>query len=267
MGIVEETEEALIAQWSLVGSPPTGRLCERDGVRWYETDIRHLPYNGVVRTRLPDDQRADAAIASVLGGFRARGVDCLWFACPSDTPADLGRRLEAHGVHRAERMTYMSRELADCHAPPSPPGISFAEVTDHDLLDAYTRLTLDYWEITPDEQPLVEAVQRTLGPGRVPGVRHLAYVDGTPLAKAFLSFAGPPGVAAIYGMSVRPEARGRGLAAALTARLLERARAEGCHRVVLHSSDMAVGLYRRAGFVEHLSTYVYASAPIWTGEH
>jgi ribosomal protein S18 acetylase RimI-like enzyme len=54
---------------------------------------------------------------------------------------------------------------------------------------------------------------------------------------------------------------------ALSVALLERARTEGCHRVVLHSSAMAVGLYRRFGFVELCVRPVYASAEIWTGGH
>ena len=67
-------------------------------------------------------------------------------------------------------------------------------------------------------------------------------------------------------MSVIPEARGRGIAGGLTTTLLERARALGCRRVVLHSSEIAVAVYRRAGFVENCSLTVYATEPIWSGE-
>jgi hypothetical protein len=38
----------------------------------------------------------------------------------------------------------------------------------------------------------------------------------------------------------------------------------GCQRVVLHSTDMAVGVYRRARFVEHCMLAFYATAPIWS---
>jgi ribosomal protein S18 acetylase RimI-like enzyme len=68
-------------------------------------------------------------------------------------------------------------------------------------------------------------------------------------------------------MSVLPDARGRGVASGLTTVLLERARDAGCTRVVLHSTDMAVGVYRRASFAERCSMDVFATAPIWTEAH
>jgi ribosomal protein S18 acetylase RimI-like enzyme len=57
-------------------------------------------------------------------------------------------------------------------------------------------------------------------------------------------------------MSVTPEARGRGIASDLTTTLLERAKELGCRRVVLHSSEMAVDVYRRAGVVDCCSMTV-----------
>jgi predicted GNAT family acetyltransferase len=65
-------------------------------------------------------------------------------------------------------------------------------------------------------------------------------------------------------MSVRPEARRRGVAAGMTATLLRRAIAEGCTRAVLHSTAMAAGVYRRAGFVEQCPLTIYATTPLWS---
>jgi ribosomal protein S18 acetylase RimI-like enzyme len=70
-------------------------------------------------------------------------------------------------------------------------------------------------------------------------------------------------VAAIYGMSVTPEARGKGVASTLTEVLLDRAESLGCRRVVLHSSEMAVGMYERAGFTRQCEMPVYANAALW----
>jgi ribosomal protein S18 acetylase RimI-like enzyme len=92
-------------------------------------------------------------------------------------------------------------------------------------------------------------------------------LDGEPIGTAYLSLAGAPGVASFYGMSVRPAARDRGIARDLTLMLLARAQQEGCHRLVIHSSDAGRGLYRRLGFAEHCVFPVYASGRIWSGEH
>ncbi len=265
--MIVDTEEALEAQWSLLGRWPRGELHDEDGLLWFETPIRHLPYNGVIRTRLADDATADAAISRVLDQYRARGVQCVWFVRPSSTPADLGGRLEAQGLQAVEQMTYMSLELGAWEAPTLPPDVAFEEVRDDALMETYSRLTADYWEIPDEDRALVAELHQALGPGRVPAHRFLALIDGAALGKAYLSLVGPPGVASIYGMSVLPEARGRGLARGLTTTLLRRARDEGCHRVVLHSSNMAVDLYERAGFIQHRVLPVYATARIWSGAH
>ena len=134
-------------------------------------------------------------------------------------------------------------------------------------MSAYEDLIVSYWELPAESQAMVADLNRFWGPGRLPAHRWLANADGEPVGKALLSLAGQPGVAAVYGMSVKPEARGRGIAGELTTTLLQRAQELGCHRVVLHSSQMAVDVYRRAGFLEQCSLTVYANAPLWSSRH
>ena len=261
MDAVEDIEDALFAHWSLFGRPPNGELHEQDGLLWFETPITRLPYNGVIRTRLADGPAADAAIAAVVERFRGRGVEFLWFDHPSATPPDLGARLAAHGLRPAERIACMALDLRGLEPPPPAPGVTFREVRDDADVQAYSALTIRYWEIPEDERHLVAALHRAWG---TPGLRYLALLDGTPVGKGYLSLAGPPGVAAIFGMSVRPEARRRGVAAGMTATLLRRAVEEGCTRAVLHSTAMAAGVYRRAGFVECCPLTIFATTPLWS---
>jgi GNAT superfamily N-acetyltransferase len=262
---IADIEEALFAQWAQFGRWSGGTLHDHDGLLWYETPITHLPYNGVVRTWLRP-AAADAAIAAVTERLRAREAHSLWFAHPTATPDDLGDRLAAHGLAPVEEITCMSLDLSGWEPEPPPAGVAFEEVVDERALDEYTDLTVGYWEIPAHERELVAELQRALGPGRVPGHRYLARLDGQAVGKGYLSLAGPAGVAAIYGMSVRPEARGRGIAAGMTAQILRHAKDLGCARAVLHSTPMAVGLYRRIGFVERCPLTVYATAPLWSGD-
>ncbi len=263
MDVVTEIEEAFVAHWSVFGHWAQGELHEEDGILRFETPIRHLPYNGVIRTRIEGD--ADAAVARVVELFRARGVQFFWLVHPSAHPADLSDRLAAQGLHAVDNATGMSLELADWKGSGPPTGVLYREVLDAADLRAYQELTVDYWEVSDEEDAaLVGEMQREWGPGRAPGHRYLALVDGVPAGKGYVSFAGPPGVAAIYGMSVRPEARGRGIAGGLTTMLLNRAKEAGSRRVVLHSTEMAVGVYRRSGFVERCRFTVFATAPLWS---
>lgn len=162
----------------------------------------------------------------------------------------------------------MSLDLDGRTPAATPEGISYAEVLDQRGLEEYTALTLGYWEIErAADAELVAEIQRYWGPGRVGGHRYLARLDGVAVGKAFLSLDGPDGVASIFGMNVTPRARGRGVARGLTAALLERAVAHGCRRVVLHSTEMALGLYGAAGFVERCRIDVFATASIWSSGH
>jgi len=265
LGVVTEIEEAFAAHWSVFGRWTHGRLHDENGVLWFETPIKHLPYNGVIRTRI--DGNAEEVIATVLDRFRARDVHFFWLVHPSAKPDNLGERLGAHALAPVENATGMSLELEDWEGADPPPGASYREVLDDADLQAFHELTTAYWEIPEDEAPLVEQFQREWGPGRAPGHRYLAYVDGLPVGKGYLSVAGPPGVAAIYAMMTLPEARGRGVASGLTTVLVGRAKELGCQRVVLHSSDMAAGVYRRAGFVERCRFTVFATAPLWSHTH
>jgi ribosomal protein S18 acetylase RimI-like enzyme len=201
----------------------------------------------------------------VVERFRARGVQFFWLVHPSVHPADLSDRLAAQGLHAVDNATGMSLELAHWEGTEPAAGVVYREVLDAADLQAYQELTVGYWEVTDQRDVvLVGEFQRELGPDRAPGHRYLALVDGVPVGKGYLSLAGPPGVAAIYGMSVRPEARGRGIAGGLTTMLLTRAKEVGSRRVVLHSTEMAVGVYRRSGFVERCRFTVFATAPLWS---
>jgi hypothetical protein len=99
--IVREVEEAFVAHWSLLGQWPGARLIQQDGVLRFETPIRKLPYNAVLRTAIED--RADDVVARVVDAYAVREADFMWLVHPSATPDDLAARLEAAGLTRAER--------------------------------------------------------------------------------------------------------------------------------------------------------------------
>ncbi len=58
-------------------------------------------------------------------------------------------------------------------------------------------------------------------------------------------------VAGIYCVTTLPEARRRGIGRHITAAALETARAQGCTRAIVQSTEMGRGLYRRLGFGEY----------------
>ena len=261
--VVRDIEDAFVEHWSHMGRWSKGRLLDDGGALRFETPIARLPYNAVIRSHLGDD--ADDTIARVIASARSRGVDCMWIVHPSAQPEDLGRRLLAGGLSPVEEAAGMSLDLAEWQPEPKSPGVRFERVVDDAGLATYVDLNLRYWELDAEAGVMVDDLIR-YWLGKAPVERWLAFLDDRPVGKGVLSRAAPPGVAAIYGMSVLPEARRRGIAGGLTSTPLACAREQGCERVVLHASGAGAGVYRRAGFVERCRFVVYATAPLWTAK-
>src|SRR5687768_17968643 len=97
---------------------------------WFETPIKALPYNMVMRTWIDERADADAVIGSVAGGFRARGVPFIWVLRPSDMPADLDSRLARQGLDLVESVTGMDLDLATW-APDVAPDDDSIRAADH----------------------------------------------------------------------------------------------------------------------------------------
>jgi GNAT superfamily N-acetyltransferase len=76
----------------------------------------------------------------------------------------------------------------------------------------------------------------------------VGYWRGQPVTTSIL-FRGA-GVAGIYGVSTRPEARGRGFGGAITLRALLSAREGGERYAALFASALGAPVYRRLGLRE-----------------
>jgi GNAT superfamily N-acetyltransferase len=150
-------------------------------------------------------------------------------------------------------------ELHHVDAPDADP--------DPDGLQHYEELIRTYWSVPEDARHLIEGLNRHWTGERDPGARLVAYVDGVPVGKCFINLEDVPAWVAIYGVAVRPEARGQGIATALMHRAIGIGREAGASRAILHSSTMAASMYRRMGFVERCLLPVYASAALFGTHH
>jgi ribosomal protein S18 acetylase RimI-like enzyme len=261
-------EQAFETHWRHFGLYPGAGLCDEDGVLWFESPIRHLPYNWVIRTRIPADRDADAVLERVAATFRVRDVPFMWIHRPSDEPPDLGERLLALGLSLGETATGMDLELADYEPRPNRTGAQVVETGDDEArLQDYEELIRTYWSVPDSDRHHIQTLNRYWTGERSPGVRLVAYLDGVPVGKLFMNTEEAPSHVAIYGVAVKPEARGRGIAGALMDDALARAIAAGARRCVLHSSEMALPMYTRMGFVARCLLHVYATRAIFETHH
>lgn len=259
---VEALEAALVSQWALFGRGPEGVLHDEHDLLWVEAPVPQLPYNAVLRTRLGQD--ANERIEQVAAHFRQRGAQFMWMVHPTAKPDDLAARLAACGLSLVEHAAGMSLDLTSWQpSTRSAKGlVSYQEVHDEQSLRAFEELIVRYWELPEESRPYVFGINRwTYRLGDL-GVRLVAYKDGQPIGKAYLSYLGFDDTAAIFGVYVSPMARGNGVASMLTELLINRAVERGRKRVVLHSSEMAVSMYRRMGFSNRCVLLVYATTTL-----
>jgi hypothetical protein len=84
----------------VVALRPVARRGPHDehGLFWFETPIAHLPYNGVIRTRIEGGVDVARLVAAVADGFRSRRVQSFWVIHPTTAPAELVDLLAEHGA-------------------------------------------------------------------------------------------------------------------------------------------------------------------------
>jgi GNAT superfamily N-acetyltransferase len=253
--LVKAIEDNFIASWANLGRLG-GELHQADGIVRIANAIPRIPYNGVLHTDW-QDTNVMAGIAANIAYFRARKAQMMWAILPSTQPPDLARYLEAQGFTRWCELIGMAAELSRLPEPQSlPPSTEIHEVDDLQRLRQYAELVVEKWQLAPDDTELIFALHRQwgLGPDKS-GRRWLAWQNGLPVAKAFLSLAA--GVAGIYGVSTVPEARRQGLGRAVTIAALAAAQKLGFHISVLHSTAMGLGVYQSLGFEEYCTISIY----------
>jgi ribosomal protein S18 acetylase RimI-like enzyme len=261
--LIQAIEANIAAQ-----TPVTARL-ELEGVEIYEgldvtwslTGLAHPLLNGVMAARFaPED--ANERIKATLDVFRARDLPLSWWVGPSSRPADLGARLQAHGLVHASDATGMAVDLLTLsEAVRAPPDLVIERVADPQALEMWLRPAPVCFEF-PDLcvrffYRLFSAVG--FGPDS-PWLHYVGTLKGEPVACSSL-FMGA-GVAGVYNVGTVPEARRQGIGTAITLAPLREARERGYRVGTLHATEAGIGVYRRLGFEEYCTLSMY----LWTGE-
>lgn len=254
--VIRAVEENPAEYLMLLGN--AGRGLERNdaGIRWTIGGSPIDYHNCVVHTDLPADE-ADAAIADVIEHLRAARVPGSWHVGPSMRPADLGERLLRHGFTFAGDEPGMAVDLHVLREDvPAAPGLRIERVRDNAQLDTWAQtLAVDFGEGAP-EANWVRDMYRVIGLGDDVPLRHyLGWLDDEPVATATL-FLGA-GVAGIFFVMTVPQARRRGIGAAITLAALREGRELGYHVGVLGASEAGTKLYERLGFETYCNIGIY----------
>jgi GNAT superfamily N-acetyltransferase len=219
---------------------------------------RHLsfPFNpmfkGVWKTRLQESD-ADVAIDDVMAWFKSHDAPfSFWWVDPLATPSNLGERLQAKGwVAWEQNAPGMAADLNDLRydlMSLTPDGYTQTRVSNEkDLLDFKQAFVSGFDVPEWAGQAWVDAT-RAFGIERAPWRMYVGRLNGTPVASNML-FNGA-GVASVFGVATLPEARGKGIGAAITLIAYEEAKRMGYRHGVLFGTALGVPVYKRIGFRE-----------------
>lgn len=258
--LVDPTEQELTMAFAMnlfdlfraMSQLPGSEIHEQAGLSRHIAPPFNPMFKGVWQCRL-NEQEADEAIGKCVAWFRQRGAPfAFWWVDPQATPADLGARLQAHGFAPwEEHAPGMAADLETLNydlMTRVPEGYTQERVTDERGLRAFKEAFVTGFGV-PEwaGQAWVDATL-AFGIERAPWRCYVGRLNDTPVASNML-FNGA-GVASVFGVATAPEARGRGIGAAITSLAYAEARRLGYRYGVLFGTELGVSVYRRIGFWE-----------------
>ena len=213
--------------------------------RWY-TKIPHPWFNGVLSAALPEETD-HGFIEETIEYFQAKGTKfCTWWMEPHLKPLGWEPLLSKHGFGYSNDTPGMAMELRELDdTGQTIHGLEIRRVNDPESLREWVETFINGYGLPSTWKPETFELWMQMGLG-LPMGNYLGYLSGRPVSTSTIFYGG--GVAGVYCVSTVPEARGRGIGAALTLQPLLDARDRGYNIGILQSSEMGFNVYKRLGF-------------------
>jgi GNAT superfamily N-acetyltransferase len=255
---IDVIERALFSWESLFVAAGIETHREAD-VTWWRSDVDFALFSGAMNVRFAagDEARRTGDVLEYLIG---NGRPFLWWLTPSTRSGGLQSLLESRGLFRdpatATGMYVDLAGVATLDEPPAP-GTTVELTTAGTLTETAETMIGSFDFPARTLAPLCRLLAAR--PEQMPVMHVLARVDGEPVGTGTLGVA--DGVAGLFNIGVREQARGRGVGRAITIALLRLAREHGCHCSVLHATPPGLPVYARLGYQAVCDIDLYVWAP------
>ena len=229
-------------------------------LRWYITPkVPHPLFNHVYFTKLPQEEDVDARIEELRKHFASHQLPLMWSVGPFSRPSKLGSHLESHGLRCVEESPGMALHLIAINEDISfPSELTIERVRNAEVLSEFVEVLRVGFEMPHFTGPALFEEFNAVGlTDESPWRNYVGRLDGEVVTTASLAIV--VGIAGIYNVVTLPKARRRGFGSAMTLAALHEARELGYRIGILQSSAEALGVYRRLGFEQYSTYYIYVA--------
>ncbi len=252
-------EDKTVDRWRLMATSGVIWIEETDDLITVGTVEKPSAFrDSVLRTRFPEidaEQRIEATLAGL--GWPRAGL--IWWQPPSSTPADMRERLLRRGFQPRNDFPNMAIEIERLRPDKPRPRLEIEVVRDRE------RMVVASETMAAASRPLrrSSASSTRCTAASASTIRDSAFTWGcwTVRRAGTTILVTGGGVADIYGVAVRPEARRRGVAGALTMSALVDAAAMECQIGTLGASDMGQPVYEPLGLETYCTIPQYGWNP------
>lgn len=244
--------ENLIAYLSTLSVMPGVAIEEMENLMRAATGVPAAFMNPVVTTGVISDIQRYVSETDLF--FKDRGLPYAWYDLRDAHSASLNDHLLECGAIFCAEMPGMAVPLCDIEQDLEP-------VPDLEIIVAGDSEMPMWNEITADVYDVAESVQADysrfmIRVNQIPEMKcYVGLLNDVPVATAMMLYS--PNAAGIYSVAALPEARNKGIGAAITRRTMLDARSDGYPMAVLEASQMGCSVYRRLGFQEYCKVGLY----------
>ena len=244
--VLDQANANMTATWSAVlAAAPASRRVDDGELVLLSSGLRVNLFNPAFLWRRPPDPTA--AVARVVEHYGGLDLPFVLYFRDERAPGVADACVAAGLVEHFRPPVMVLDPIPE--APPPPPGVEIVPMDEGNASDHARVLATAFG--------MPEGIAQGLfGPTllQVEGFRSfLALVDGEPVATAG-SYVAPevPQVGGVYNVATVPEARGRGIGAAVTWAAVGAGARGGAVRSILQASEQGLPVYERMGFATPL---------------